>query len=35
LVNEEPMTGAERQARCHVRFQGVRTPNSTGSFPSG
>jgi hypothetical protein len=33
-IGETAMTGAERQARCHVRFQGVRTQNSTRFFSS-
>ena len=28
-IGDRPMTDAERQARCHVRFQGFRTRNST------
>ena len=31
---EQALTGAERQARCHVRFQGARTQNSTRFFSS-
>lgn len=31
---EKALTGAERQARCHVRFQGVRARNSTRFFSS-
>jgi hypothetical protein len=33
-ITDTPMTGAERQARCHVRFQGARTQNSTRFFSS-
>ena len=29
---EAPLSNAERQARCHVRFQGVRTQNSIRFF---
>jgi hypothetical protein len=31
-IGETAMTDAERQARCHVRFQEARTPNSTRFF---
>jgi hypothetical protein len=31
---ELPLSAAERQARCHVRFQGVQTQNSTRFFSS-
>jgi hypothetical protein len=31
---ESPLSNAERQARCHVRFQGVRTQNSSRCFSS-
>jgi hypothetical protein len=31
-IGETAMTDAERQARCHVRFQGVRTRNSIRFF---
>ena len=34
-IGDTPMTGAERQARCNVRFQGVRTQNSVRFFSSG
>jgi hypothetical protein len=33
-IGEIAMTNAERQARCHVRFQGVRTQNSIRFFLS-
>ncbi len=33
-IGETPMTGAERQARCHVRLQGVRMQNTVRFFPS-
>ena len=33
-IGETAMTGAERQARCHVRFQGARTQNSIRFFSS-
>ena len=33
-IGDTPMTGAERQARCHVRFQGVRTQKSARFFSS-
>jgi hypothetical protein len=29
---EAPMSNAERQARCHVRFQGAWAQNSTRFF---
>jgi hypothetical protein len=32
--SEHRLTDAERQARCHVRFQGVRMQNSTRCFSS-
>jgi hypothetical protein len=31
---DHALSNAERQARCHVRFQGVRTQNSTRFFSS-
>jgi hypothetical protein len=31
---EQALTGAKRQARCHVRFQGVRTQYSIRFFSS-
>ena len=31
---KQPLSNAERQARCHVRFQGVWAQNSTRFFSS-
>ena len=31
-IGDRPMTDAERQARCHVRFQGVWPQNSIRFF---
>jgi hypothetical protein len=31
-IGETAMTDAERQARCHVRFQGAWAQNSTRFF---
>jgi hypothetical protein len=31
---ESALSNAERQARCHVRFQGVRTQDSARFFSS-
>jgi hypothetical protein len=33
-IGKAPMTGTERQARCHVRFQGIWAQNFTRFFSS-